>query len=111
MVISELQAVGCTLTVGALLFMSAAVMSGPAGAIDNDLFIGQFLVEDARSAPQYQQPLHYHIVHDVLINGVKGWASGDVLGYPETQPDNNIHREIGQRTGSNCMPHSRTCRP
>jgi hypothetical protein len=57
-------AAGCLLRAGTLLFMSAAITSGPAGAAGNDFYIGQFAVEDARSDPQYPHTLHYHIVHD-----------------------------------------------
>jgi hypothetical protein len=48
----------------AFLIVSAAAVSGSALAAGNDLFIGQFAVEDARSGAQDRQTLHYHIVHD-----------------------------------------------
>jgi len=58
-----LSAAGGLLRAGTLLFMSAVLTSGPADAVGNDFFIGQFVVEDARSAPQHRHTLHYHIVH------------------------------------------------
>ncbi len=52
------------LRAGVLLVLLAAVTSCPAGVTGNDLFIGQFVVEDARSAPRHHHTLHYHVVHD-----------------------------------------------
>jgi hypothetical protein len=60
---TSLPAAGFLLRAGALLFMSAVFTSGPADAVGNDFFIGQFAVEDARSTPQHQHNLHYRIVH------------------------------------------------
>lgn len=61
-----------------LLLVSATVTNAPAVAAGNDLFIGQFPVEDVRSAPQHQHTLNYHIVHDdpgLLQTQLGGWIT------------------------------------
>lgn len=50
--------------VRAVLFLSTLMAGLSAGAAGNQLFIGQFAVEDARTTPQDRQELHYRIIHD-----------------------------------------------
>jgi transglutaminase-like putative cysteine protease len=77
-VISELQAGGRRWWIAGLLSLTAAVVTGPAGAAGADLFIGQFVVEDARAAPQQLDTLQYYIVHEdpgLLEAQLAGWIS------------------------------------
>jgi hypothetical protein len=74
--ISDLLTAGRRWRAAALLFLTAVLTGGPAGAAGNGLFIGQFEVLDARPASHHRPTLHYHIVHHdpgLLQEQLGGW--------------------------------------